>query len=259
MVGVYTIVKPAAEYGWGDPVTGWLGGLSLVLLAAFVIREATAASPLIPLRVFRSGTVSGANLIQALSISGMFGMFFLGSLYLERVLHYDALGIGLSFLPVTLIMAVLSIRYSERLVTRFGARSVLLAGLILITAGLALFMRAPVGGSYVWHVLPVMLLLGAGGGISFPALMTLAMSGATAEDAGLASGLINTTAQVGAALGLAVLATIAAARTGAQRATGTPEPDALTSGYHLAFGVGAVLLLASIAVAVTMLRRPARP
>jgi MFS family permease len=254
MLGVYTIVKPAAEWGWGDPVTLWLGGLSLVLLAAFVAREATAASPLIPLRIFRAGNVSGANLIQALSISGMFGMFFLGSLYLERVLRYDALGIGLAFLPVTLVMGLLSIRYSERLVTRFGARSVLITGLILITAGLALFTRAPVDGQYVWHVLPVMLLLGVGGGVSFPALMTLAMSGATDADAGLASGLINTTAQVGAALGLAVLATIAAARSESLRATGTSEAAALTSGYHLAFGVGAILLAASVVVALTMLR-----
>jgi EmrB/QacA subfamily drug resistance transporter len=256
MLGVYTIVKPAAEYGWGDPVTRWLGGLSLALLAAFVAREATARSPLIPLRIFRTPNVAGANIIQVLSISGMFGMFFLGSLYLERVLHYDALRIGLAFLPVTLIMGILSIRYSDRLVTRYGARTVLLAGLLLITAGLVLFARAPVDGRFVWDVLPVMVLLGVGGGVAFPALMALAMSGATADDAGLASGLINTTAQVGAALGLAVLATLAAGRTEALRATGTPEPEALTGGYHLALWIGAVLLAASVVVALTMLKRP---
>ena len=129
-------------------------------------------------------------------------MFFMGALYLQRVLGYDALEIGLAFLPVTLVMGTLSLRYSERLIMRFGARTTLLPGLALGVAGLALFTRAPVDGSYVEHVLPVMILLGSGAGVSFPALMTLAMSGATPEDAGLASGLVNTTAQVGGALGL---------------------------------------------------------
>ncbi|HEV2724072.1 MAG TPA: MFS transporter, partial [Thermoleophilaceae bacterium] len=113
MVGVYTIVKPAAELGWGASRTLWLGALSLVLLAAFVAREATAAKPLVPLRIFRSRNVTGANLVQALSISGMFGMFFLGTLYLQRILGYSALEIGLAFLPVTIAMGTLSIRYSE--------------------------------------------------------------------------------------------------------------------------------------------------
>jgi MFS family permease len=186
-------------------------------------------------------------------------MFFLGSLYLQRILGYDALRIGLAFMPVTIVMGLLSIRYSERLVMRFGARAMLLPGLVLIAAGLVWFTRAPVDGSYLVHVLPAMLLLGTGAGVSFPALMTLAMSGATDEDAGLASGLINTTAQVGAALGLAVLATLSASYSKGLMAAGRPTAEALTSGYHLAFWIGAALLVAAIAVTLTVVRPAPAP
>jgi len=192
--------------------------------------------------------------IQALLVAGMFGMFFLGSLYLQRVRGYDPLEIGLAFLPATIVMGVLSLRYSERLIMRFGARTTLLPGLVLIGAALALFTRAPVDGDYVRHVLPVMVLLGFGIGVSFPALMTLAMSGATQSDAGLASGLVNTTAQVGGALGLAVLATVSATRSENLIDGGQATASALTSGYHLAFLIGAGLVVAAIVVAVTVLR-----
>jgi EmrB/QacA subfamily drug resistance transporter len=253
MLGVYTIVKPAAEDGWGAGRTLALGAVSLALLVAFVAREATARTPLMPLRVFRSRNVTGANLIQVLSVAGMFGMFFLGSLYLQRILGYDPLQIGLAFLPVTIVMGTLSLRYSERLVTRFGARTTLVPGLVLIMAGLALFTQAPVGGSYVADVLPSMVLLGTGAGLCFPALMTLAMSGATASDAGLASGLVNTTAQIGGALGLAVLATLSASRSNRLISHGESSAAALTSGYHLAFWIGAALVGAAIVVALTVL------
>jgi MFS family permease len=253
MLGVYTIVKPAADQGWGAGRTLALGAVSLALLIAFVAREATARTPLIPLRIFRSRNVSGANLIQVLSVAGMFGMFFLGSLYLQRILGYDALQIGLAFLPVTIVMGTLSVRYSERLVMRFGARATLLPGLALIVAGLGLFTQAPVDGDYVTHVLPVMILLGTGAGLSFPALMTLAMSGATPSDAGLASGLVNTSAQVGGALGLAVLATLSASRSDTLIAGGDSTAAALTGGYHLAFWIAGGLVVAAIVVAVTVL------
>jgi MFS family permease len=206
--------------------------------------------------MFRSRNVSGSNAIQALSVAGMFGMFFMGALYLQRVLGYDALQLGLAFLPVTLVMGTLSIRYSDRLIMRFGAKNTLLPGLVLIAAGLVLFTRAPVDGNYVQHVLPVMILLGLGAGMSFPALMTLAMSGATPEDAGLASGLVNTSAQVGGALGLAVLATLSATRTHDVVGAGKVTASALTSGYHLAFVIGAVLVLAAAVVAATVLKAP---
>ena len=253
MLGVYTIVNPAAEYGWGAGRTLALGAVSLVLLVGFVAREATAKSPLIPLRIFRSRNVTGSNLIQVLSVAGMFGMFFLGALYLQRILGYDALQTGLAFMPVTILMGTLSVRYTDRLVMRFGAKKMVLSGLALFMVGLALFTQAPVDGDYVVHILPVMVLLGIGAGLCFPALMTLAMSGATPDDAGLASGLINTTAQVGGALGLAVLATLSATRSSVLIGAGEPTAAALTSGYHLAFGIGAALVLVAIIVAVTVL------
>ncbi len=250
MLGVYTIVKPAAEDGWGAARTLELGAVSLALGLAFVLRQARARNPLIPLRIFRSRNVSGANVVQMLMVAGMFGMFFLGALYLQRVLGYDALEIGLAFLPATVVMGILSLRYSERLIMRFGARTMLFPGLILIASGLLLFSRAPVHGDYLTNVLPVMLLFGFGIGSSFPSLMTLAMSGATPEDAGLASGLVNTSAQVGGALGLAVLATLSATRTGHLLAGGSSDAAALVGGYHLAFVIGAALMaLAFVVVA----------
>jgi EmrB/QacA subfamily drug resistance transporter len=254
MLGVYTIVSPAADYGWGSGRTLALFGGALVLLLAFLVREARIGNPLIPLGIFRSRNVSGANVVQALSVAGMFGMFFLGSLYLERVLGYDALEIGLAFLPVTIVMGTLSIRYTEPLIMRFGARRTLLAGMGFLAAGLVLFTQAPVDGSYVQHLLPVMIPLGLGAGLSFPALMTLAMSGATEEDAGLASGLVNTSAQVGGSLGLAVLATLSASRSDSLIEGGEATASALTSGYHLAFVIAAALVVAAIVVAVTVLQ-----
>jgi MFS family permease len=254
MLLVYTIVKPAAEKGWGDGETLGLVAVSLVLLAAFLLREATAKTPLIPLRIFRSRNITGANLIQVVSVAGMFGMFFMGSLYLQKVLGYDALQIGLAFLPGTIIMGVLSLGYSHKLVMRFGARRVMLPGLALVTLGFAWFTRAPVDGSYLTDILPAMVLFGIGGGVAFPALMTISMSDVAPSDAGLASGLVNTTAQVGGALGLAVLATLATSRTTDLQAGGDSLAAALTGGYHLAFTVAALLLVAAIAIGAFVLR-----
>jgi EmrB/QacA subfamily drug resistance transporter len=261
MLGVYTIVEPAAEDGWRAGSTLGLGAAALVLLAAFVVREASARHPLIPLRIFRSRNVAGANLIQALTVAGMFAMFFLGVLYLQRVLGYTTLQTGLAFLPVTVVLGTLSLRYSQPLIMRLGARTTLLPGLLLIAAGLVLVARVPVHGSYLRDLLPSMLLLGSGIGVAFPALATLAMSGATSHDAGLASGLVNTTTQVGAALGLAVLATLSATRSQHLIGAGAATATALTGGYRLAFLIAAGLVAAAIAVAVTVLqpqRRPAR-
>jgi EmrB/QacA subfamily drug resistance transporter len=255
MLGVYTILE-AGSRGWGSAHTLGFGALSLALLVGFVVREARIANPLMPLRLFRSRNVAGANVVQALFVAGMFGMFFLGALYLQRVLGYGALEVGLAFLPVTVIIGTLSLGFSERLNTRFGPRATLLPALGLIAAGLAIFSRVPVDGSYVADVLPVMVLLGMGAGLAFPALMMLAMSGATSRDSGLASGLVNTTLQVGGALGLAVLATLASTRTQNEVADGESLAGALVSGYQLAFLIGAVLVVAAIAVALTVLRPP---
>ena len=178
------------------------------------------ANPLVPMSIFKSRTVTAANLIQVLSVAGMFGIFFMGSLYLKKVLGYGPLAIGFAFLPTTVLMGALSVRYTEPLATRFGARRLLIVGLSLIGLGLVVFTQAPVDGSYLVNVAPVMVLLGVGGGLAFPSLMMLAMSGTSGENAGLASGLVNTTAQVGAALGLAVLATLSASRTATLAAGG---------------------------------------
>jgi EmrB/QacA subfamily drug resistance transporter len=248
MLGVYTIVDPAAKHGWGATSTIGLGAASLGLLGAFVVRETRARSPLMPLRILRSRPVAAANGIQILSVAGMFGMFFLGALYLRRVLGYDALQIGLAFLPVTIAMGTLSIRYSERIFMALGARRALFAGLSLVLAGLALFAMAPVHATYATQVAPSMLLLGLGAGTAFPALMNVAMTGATPQDAGLASGLVNTTAQVGGALGLAVLATLSTSRSNSLKADGHSTASALTSGYHLAFWVAAALVACALGV-----------
>src|SRR6266851_1474100 len=255
MLGVYTIVGEAADNGWTSPGTLVFGGGALLLFVGFLAREATHSRPLLPLRVFKSRDVSGANVVQALMVAGMFGLFFLGSLYMQRVLRYDAMQIGLAFLPVALAIGTLSVDISARLCGRFGARAVLLSGLTFTLAGLALFARTPLDADYVRDILPEMLLIGVGGGLAFPALMTLAMSSTSTEDAGLASGLVGTSAQVGGALGLAVLATISTARSQELLAAGASLDSALMGGYHLAFGISAGLVLCSIAVAATVLRR----
>jgi EmrB/QacA subfamily drug resistance transporter len=256
MLGVYTLLQ-VGEQGWGSAQTLGLGAASVALVAGFVVRQARIENPLMPLRLFRSRNVTGANLVMALLVVGFFGMFFLGALYLQGILGYSPLEVGLAFLPACIVMGGLSLGLAERLIMGVGPRPALIAGLVSAAAGLLLFTQAPVDGSFVAHLLPVMLLLGAGAGLSFPALMTLAMSGATPSDSGLASGLVNTTVQVGGAVGLAVLATLATERTDGLLADGESAASALNSGYHLAFLIGAVLVVAAIGVAVGVLRSPA--
>jgi EmrB/QacA subfamily drug resistance transporter len=255
MLGVYTIVE-AADVGWGSAQTLGLGALAIALLGAFVARQATAANPLMPLRMFRSRNIVGANVIQFLMVGGLFGMFVLGALYMQGVLGYDAVETGLAFLPVSVGIGALSVGLAPRLTLRYGPRAVLIPSLALLMIGLALFSRVPVDGEYVEHMLPTMILFGIGAGMSFPALMTLAMSGASPSDAGLASGMVNTTLQVGGALGLAVLATLATSRTDDLRADGETAAVALTEGYQLAFSVGAALLAGAIVLALFVLKRP---
>ncbi len=253
MIGVYTLLE-AGEQGWGSLQTLGLGGVSLALLALFVARQARISNPLMPLRLFRSRNVTGANLVMALLVVGFFGMFFLGALYMQGILGYSPLEVGLAFLPSCLVMGTLSLGFAERLIMGIGPRSALIGGLASAAAGLLLFARAPVDGDYVTDLFLVMLLLGGGAGLAFPALMTLAMSGATPRDSGLASGFVNTTVQVGGAVGLAVLATLATERTDGLIADGESTASALNSGYHLAFLIGAALTLLAIVVAVVVLR-----
>ena len=258
MLGVYTILE-VSENGWGSSTTLILGAISLALETAFVIRQARIANPLMPLRLFRSRNVSGANALQMLLVAGMFGMFFLGALYMQEVLGYDPLQVGLAFLPATLVMGTLSLGYSEKLIMRFGPRNILIPGMVLIAISLLALARTPVDGAYLADLLAPMLVIGIGIGISFPALMTLAMSVATPEDAGLASGIVNTSAQVGGAIGLAVLATLAAQRTETLESGGAAADAALNSGFHLAYLVGAGLVGIALAIAIFVLRSEPAP
>jgi EmrB/QacA subfamily drug resistance transporter len=256
MLGVYTIVKPAAEHGWTSGQALSFAAASLALLAGFLVREATAANPLVPLGIFRSRNLSAANVIQVLGAAGMFGTFFLGALYVQRVLHYSPLRIGFAFLPVSVLMGLISVRYADRLITRFGGQKLCVAGLSLISLGLALFAFAPVAGGYWLHLFPSLVALGIGAGLAFPPLMGLAMSGAAPQDAGLASGLVNTTGPVGGALGLAVFATISSGRTSRLLADGHSLPAALTGGYHLGFWIAAALVLCGAVIALVAMRTP---
>ncbi len=258
MIGVYAILQ-VSEKGWTSGEVLGLGALSLVLLTAFVLRQARVANPLMPLRLFRSRNVSGANLVLIFLVVGMFGMFFLGALYLQQILGYTPLEVGLAFLPGTIVMGTMSLYVSGPASMRFGPRRVLVVCLLSIGAAMLLFARTPVDGHYVVDLLPIMLLFGFGAGLAFPALMQLAMSGADPTDMGLASGLANTSPQVGGAVGLAVLATIASNRTDTLLSQGDSAMAALNGGFHVAYLVGAALVLVAIAVVLTVLQPVAHP
>jgi EmrB/QacA subfamily drug resistance transporter len=253
MLGVYTILQ-VSEQGWGSTSTLGLGAISIALLAAFVARQARIANPLMPLRLFHSRNVSGANVVIALLVVGMFGMFFLGALYLQRILGYSPLEVGLAFLPSTVVMGTMSLKLSGPLAMRYGPKAMLLVSLVSIGVGLLLFALTPVDATYATQIMPATIFIGIGAGLGFPSLMGLAMSGATPSDSGLASGLINTSVQVGGAIGLAVLATLASERTDTLRAGGDSVNAALNGGFHLAYLIGAALVGVAIVVALSVLR-----
>ncbi|MDG4857394.1 MFS transporter [Streptomyces sp. T-3] len=256
-LGIYTVVK-IESYGATSAHTIGLGALAIALLTGFFVRQAKAANPLMPLRILRSRSVSGANVVQMLMIAALFSFQVLVALYLQNVLGYGAAKTGLAMLPAAVVIGVVSLGVSARLNSRFGERNVLLAGLALLVGVLGLLTRVPGQAdqaNYFTDLLPVMLLA-AGFGLALPALTSLGMSGAKAEDAGLASGLFNTTQQIGMAVGVAVLSTLAAGRTESLAEAGHSPSEALTGGFHLAFGVGAGLIVAAFAVAFTVLRAP---
>ena len=257
MLGVLTIIR-TSDVGWTSIETLAGAAASLAALIGFVIREARTAHPLLPLRIFRSRTVSGANAVMLLLVAGFFGTFFIGSLYLERVLGFDALAIGLGFLPVSLSVGVMSFVFAEPLITRFGALAVLRASLGLVLVALVWFARLPAGASYAIDVAPSLTLIGIGSGLAFPSLLGLAMSGATSGDAGLASGLVNTTRQVGGALGLAAMASVATMRGESLAAGGASGAAALTGGSQLAFDLAAGFVLVAIGVSALVLRTDRR-
>ncbi len=255
MIAVYTVVEIPVNGGASAHTLGF-AALAVLLFAAFIARQATAAKPLLPLRLFRSRNVSGTNVLQILLVAGIFGFFFLDSLYLRRVRGYDAVHTGFAFLPITISIGALSLGWASVLPARFGARNVVVAGMALVAAGLAVFAVAPLDGAYATTMLPATLLLGIGLGVAGPSLFVLAMSSATASDSGLTSGLINTAGQVGGALGLAVLATIATSRTHDLLAAGAGTQAALAGGNHLAFGAGAACIAVAVLIAATVLRAP---
>jgi EmrB/QacA subfamily drug resistance transporter len=253
MLAVYAIVGANAA-GWTSPRTIGLLAAAAVLFVAFLVIEARVEQPLMPLRLFRSPTLNAANAIGILWSAAMFAWFFLSALYLQRVLGRSAMDVGLAFLPSNVIMAICSLGLSARIVTRYGIRRPLVGGLLCAAVGLALFARAPVDGSIVVDVLPGMLLLGIGAGIAFNPLLLAAMSDVDQSESGLASGIVNTSFMMGGALGLAVLASVADAHTGAAASTaGAAGIAALNDGYRLAFGVGAVCALVAAAVGALLL------
>ncbi|MET7985035.1 MFS transporter [Streptomyces sp. NPDC005281] len=251
MLTVYAIVG-AGQRGLGGTLA--LGALALALFTGFTVRQARAARPLLRLRLFRSRTLTSANAVQILMIAGMYGFQYIGALYLQRVFGFSELLTGTAFLPAPVAIGALMLTLSARTVARFGPYRVLLGGLALITAGLALLGRAPTEGAYITDVLPALLLLSAGFAAAMPAVTGLAMSGARAEDAGLASGLFNTTQVVGGSLGLAVLTTVAASRTGRLTAAGEHVVAATADGYRLAFTVATAVAAAALILATALLR-----
>ena len=255
MLGVYTIVE-SSNYGLGSLHTLGFGALALALLGAFAARQAFGRNPILPLRLFASRKLSAANVVQALMSSAFLGFFFLGSLDLERVLGYGPMAIGLAFLPVAIVMGLFSLRLSAQLITRFGPLAILVSGQVVVAVALAMLGLGPTNAGYATHLLVPLALLGLGGGLSFPALTIIAMSDARPSDAGLASGLLNTSGQVGGALGLAVLATLAGARTLNLVDNGASSAAALAGGYHLAWLVGTGTLVITIALAMSVLRAP---
>jgi EmrB/QacA subfamily drug resistance transporter len=256
MLAVYAIVN-GNQNGWTSGQTlGMLGG-AVVLLATFLVIESRVSAPLMPLSIWKIRNVASANATGALLAAAMFAWFFLSALYLQRVLGYSALEVGFAFLPGTILWGASSLLLSDKLVIRFGIRAPLIGGLAFYLLALLLFARAPVDGNYFVDVLPGMLVLGIGGGITFNPILLAAMSGVQPSEAGLASGVVNTSFMFGGALGLAVLASAAASRTESLTSSGHGPLDALNGGYHLAFLIGAAFAVAAIVLAAVLIRAEA--
>jgi EmrB/QacA subfamily drug resistance transporter len=253
MLAVYAIVN-GNQVGWTTARTLGLLAAAAVLLGAFLAIEARVRSPLVPLGLFKHRNVTVANVVGVLWAAAMFGLFFLSALYLQKVLGYDPLHVGLAFLPISLIMAAFSLGLSAKLVLTYGLRRPLGIGLGLAALGLLLFARAPVDGNYWMDVLPGMVLLGCGAGMAFNPLLLAAMSDVPPEESGLASGVVNTAFMMGGALGLALLASLAAAHTGdVSTLAGAAAAAALDGGYRLAFGAGAICALAAAILGALLL------
>ena len=253
MTAVYAIVQ-ATSHGWGSIQVLGFGALAIVLMGAFLSVEKRIANPIMPLRILRLRGLIGSSAVRGFLVTGMFSMFFLGALYLEHVLHYSALVTGLAFLPFTLTVGTLSLGVTARLIARFGSMAVLVGGLATMVGGLALLVTTGVHTSFFPTIFVAFFAMGLGAGSSFTPLLTIAMADVPAADAGLGSGIINVSQQVAAALGLAVLGTIATNRSTSLEAHGQSLASSLVSGYHLAFTIGAGSILAGIVVTLVVLR-----
>lgn len=253
MLAVYAVVN-GNEAGWTSAQSLGLLGAAALLMALFLLIESRVAEPLMPLALFRLRNVATANVVGVLWAAAMFAWFFVSALYMQLVLGYDAMQVGLAFLPANLIMAAFSLGLSAKLVMRFGIRAPLATGLLMAALGLALFARAPVDGSFTADVLPGMLLLGLGAGIAFNPMLLAAMSDVEPSQSGLASGVVNTAFMMGGALGLAALASLAAARTAALATAGTAPVAALAGGYRLTFLAGAVIAAVAAVLAAALVR-----
>ena len=258
MIAVYAIVN-GNEAGWTSPQTLGLLGLAATIFASFIAIESRTRAPLMPLGLFRQRNLSIANVMGVLWAAAMFAWFFLSALYLQLVLGYSPLQVGLAFLPGNLVMAVFSVSISAKLVMRFGIKPPLGTGLALAGLGLALLVRAPIDGNYLVDVFPSMVLLGLGAGIAFNPMLLVAMTDVRPEQSGLASGLVNTSFMLGGALGLAILASVAAATTNASLGSGVTTVVALTDGYHAAFAFGAIFALGAALLGVRALRIAPQP
>jgi MFS family permease len=253
MLAVYAIVN-GNEAGWTSSRSIGLLASAAVLMGVFLAIESRAREPLMPLALFRLRNVATANVVGILWAAAMFAWFFISALYMQLVLGYTPMQVGLGFLPANLIMAAFSLGLSAKIVMRFGIRTPLATGLVLAAAGLALFARAPAGGDFALDVLPGMLLLGLGAGVAFNPVLLAAMSDVKPEESGLASGVVNTSFMMGGALSLAVLASLAAARTAGLAGTGIETIAALNGGYQAAFLVGAIFAVIAAALAAMLLR-----
>jgi predicted MFS family arabinose efflux permease len=251
MLAVYAVVN-GNQTGWTSAQTLGLLAASVVLLAIFLAIESRVSAPLVPLGLFRVRSVAAANVMGVFWAAAMFAWFFISALYMQLVLGYDPMQIGLAFLPANVIMAAFSIGWSAKVVMRFGIRLPIVVGMLLSTVGLALFAFSPVGGSFLAHILPGMLFLGVGCGLALNPVMLAAMNDVAPSESGLASGVVNTSFMMGGALGLAVLASLAAARTG-----GSHTAEALNDGYHAAFAVAALFALIAALVSALLPRAAA--
>lgn len=258
MLAVYAVVN-GNGLGWTSLATiGLLLGAAL-LLALFLVIESRVEAPLMPLGLLRLRNLATANVVGVLWAAAMFAWFFLSALYLQQVLGYSPMQVGLAFLPANLIMGAFSLGLSARIVMRFGIRRPLAFGLLLAALGLALLARAPVEGQFIRDILPSMILLGIGAGMAFNPVLLAAMSDVAQSESGLASGIVNTAFMMGGALGLAVLASLAGARTEGRLAAGAPQLEALATGYHLAFAIGAAFAVAAALIGALLIRAGLQP